>query len=1254
LVSGRPALPLLRIAPAVAIVTGVCLTLLLAAGPSARTPPARQLVVSPGAALAFEPNSGRYAGGVRFLARRGGYALGLMRDGSTVLAAGRARVKTTLIGARHQPVVRAESRLPGKVNWYVGKDKRRWRTGLPTYGAVRYQQVYPGIDLLFHGRQGRLEYDYVIGPGADPDQVAMSITGAAAPALTPDGDLLIRTSSGPLRQHRPVAYQDIGGRRVAVDAEFRLDGRRVAFRVGRYDKSHPLVVDPQLLFTTYIGGTHGDNATSAELVQLNGASYLMVGGSTLSARFHGSNQNADGAFVTTDAWISKLTPDGSAILATTFIGGPSGDTLSGMTFGGGRLFATGSTNGGMPVDAGLIAPFDNQFTAGDSWIGRIDPNDLSLEVLTYFPGSSSAGIAYGSFRIAVAGSVSADGLATAGAYDETRSATDAFAANFNLSLTDEKWATYLGSSTEDSATAMTMDDTGDVYVVGWSTAPSDFPVTAGSGDAHLSFNEGFMSKLSPGGDALTFSRLYGGSGSDAVEAIWVKGLHPIIGGWSDSPTLPGIGASNTPAGVNGFISELADNSSTTFGGAFFGGSGSDEAVTGVGVDGYGEVYVTGTTDSTDFPTVNPLQAQNAGGTDAFVVKRFSGQTVFSTYLGGSGDDDAAALEVDPPDPNLAHQPETGKLYVVGRTASTDFGATATYADDALDPVQPDKAGGDDAFVARIEPLAARITDGPAEGSTVASSTANFTLGPVPEPGGLFQCSLDGGTFSTCTASPSFPGLADGSHTFAARYHDAGGLSNGTAATRQWTVDTTAPLAFALQSPADGALVNSTPAFDWDATTDALSPPVAYELWIDGAERAETPVCSGAACSAEVTTALANGAHTWQIRALDALGNVRSSATRALTVDAEGPTAPSPTSPGGGAEIATATPALAWTAASDGGSGLAEYDVELDGRRLGLHLSPSTLTYTPDALAEGAHDWRVVAADAFGNSTASSVAKFRVDLTPPSAQLTASPNPMLAGRTVTLDASASNDPAGGKITRFEWDLDGDGAFETDGGTTPAITRTFGASGTYVLAVRVTDPVGQTRVAATTLIVTTPPVPVGQLGVTINNGAQYTRTPDVTLNLKVPAATTQLLVSNDGGFLAPATFGPQQEIAWKLDSSGPERLPKTVYVRFLLSGVVSETYTDDIILDETPPVVEQAAVTPAASGAARAAKLSAYTVKVKATDSNSGVDAVQITAKKSKPGRFLEYRTRLKVKAPTRKLYVRARDRAGNLSAWKKAR
>jgi len=186
------------------------------------------------------------------------------------------------------------------------------------------------------------------------------------------------------------------------------------------------------------------------------------------------------------------------------------------------------------------------------------------------------------------------------------------------------------------------------------------------------------------------------------------------------------------------------------------------------------------------------------------------------------------------------------------------------------------------------------------------------------------------------------------------------------------------------------------------------------------------------------------------------------------------------------------------------------------------------------------------------------------------------------------------------------------------------------------------------------VTTPPIPAGQLGVTVNNGAQYTKSPDVTLFLKFPPTTTQILMSNDGGFLQPTTFVPKQEISWKLDSSGPERLPKTVYARFLLGSIVSETYTDDIILDETPPKVQQASLAPVNTSVASAAKAKRYTVKLKATDSNSGVDKVQVTANKRKPGKLLKYARKLKLKSAARPKFVRARDRAGNLSPWKKIR
>jgi hypothetical protein len=210
----------------------------------------------------------------------------------------------------------------------------------------------------------------------------------------------------------------------------------------------------------------------------------------------------------------------------------------------------------------------------------------------------------------------------------------------------------------------------------------------------------------------------------------------------------------------------------------------------------------------------------------------------------------------------------------------------------------------------------------------------------------------------------------------------------------------------------------------------------------------------------------------------------------------------------------------------------------------------------------------------------------------------------------------------------------------------------------IGLRVTDAVGASATATGSLQVTALPTS-SQFGVTINNGAQYTRTPNVTVASNFSLSTTSLLFSNDGGFLAPSTFPAQKATKWKLDSSGPERLPKTIYVRFLAGLFVSETHQDDIILDEIPPKVQQATVAPAAAAPSAAATAAAtrkktWSVRVKAADSNSGVSHVQVTAAKKHPGKAIKYKRKLKVKSAKRPRWLRARDRAGNWSKWKQLR
>jgi hypothetical protein len=451
-----------------------------------------------------------------------------------------------------------------------------------------------------------------------------------------------------------------------------------------------------------------------------------------------------------------------------------------------------------------------------------------------------------------------------------------------------------------------------------------------------------------------------------------------------------------------------------------------------------------------------------------------------------------------------------------------------------------------------------IVDAP---SATADSTPSFDIRSLDIPSHL-KCTLDGADVN-CT---NLGTVADGHHTLTA-WENGDATSppdppDPTPAVHNFAVDTGAPTGVALRSPDSGATgVPGNPGFSWDAGTDAVTGIDHYELRIDGAKNRDvaTSACSAGVCVAQAAQPLTEGEHSWQVAAIDAVGNTASTETRTLQT---------------------------------GG--------------------------------------------------------------PPNAAFTISPNPALAGRTVTFDGSTSADESG--IARYEWDLDGDGAFETDAGANPATSRVYQAPTTLTVHLRVTDGLGKQSTAEQQLRVTVPTSGQSLLGVSINNGAQFTRSPDVTLTVKPPATSNAFIVSNDGGFFTPTTFPAAPTVKWRLDSSGPERLPKTVYLRFMLGPIISTNYTDDIILDEVPPVVQQAALVPPPrpGTAASAARLKGYKLKVKAKDSNSGVAKLQVTANKKKPGKLLAYKTTLSVKLASKPKFLRARDKAGNFSAWKKLR
>jgi hypothetical protein len=442
--------------------------------------------------------------------------------------------------------------------------------------------------------------------------------------------------------------------------------------------------------------------------------------------------------------------------------------------------------------------------------------------------------------------------------------------------------------------------------------------------------------------------------------------------------------------------------------------------------------------------------------------------------------------------------------------------------------------------------ATAITGGPPALTT--SRSADFTLASWDD-GANYECKLDSGSFGTCH---SYENVADGVHTFQARAITNGGNdADPTPASRTWTVDGTPPAEFGLGSPGAGVTADPQPTFTWDQTTDATTSVARYELWVDGAKTGDV-----ACCSVQAPTMFHDGAHRWQIRAVDTAGNVRAGEERPFTVNS-----------------------------------------------------------------------------------------------PPAATFTIAPQRALTGRNVTFDATSSSDVNGSPV-RYEWDLDGNGSHETDGGGSATTSTSYPKPQTITIGLRVTDNDGLTSTASGPLVVTAPPPVGGQLGVSINDGAQYTNDPDVTVFAVWPTFASDALVSNDGGFKTAKSFPVAEKIPWKLDSSGPERLPKTIYVRFTAGSQVSETHQDDIILDQTPPKVLSASLSQGAKGVSAAAARK-VTLKLRAKDNVSGVSGVQVTSNKRKPGKVLKFKAKLKVKSvPT--LFVRVRDRAKNFSSWRKAK
>ncbi len=656
--------------------------------------------------LSFEPNVGQFDPQVRYLARGGGYTLFLTANEAVVSLASRqpGREKSrpymgdpvgaqfiapsdaanaapptvlrySLRGANPAPQMVAQSELPGKSNYFLGNNPASWRTNVPNYARVAYQSVYPGIDMAWYGNSGSMEYDFSIAAGADPSVIRLAVAGADKVTLEA-GSLVLHTTAGDLRQPAPRIYQDgpNGRHEVAGGYVLEADGS-VGFALAAYDRSQAVVIDPQLVYSTYLGG----NGTDVAWVGLDGGGNIYAAGHADSTDFPTQNpiqrNYGGGGTYPGDCFVAKLNSSGSVLIYSTYLGGSDRDECQALTVSAsGEAYVTGVTqSNNFPVANALQPKIGG---AANAFVAKIDSSGSSL--------------------------------------------------NFS---------TYLGGSESDGGHGIAIGSDGNVYLTGETTS-NNFPVVnALQRDNKGGFGDGFITEMKGDGSSIIYSSYFGGPGQEKAFGI---ALGPdgdaYITGFSSSPHLgtPNSFQPTRKGGLDAFVARFRLTSPSLMYATYVGGS-KDEWPWGIAVDSSGSAYITGKTDSTDFPVANPIQPSKADGQDAFITKiNPSGSAlVYSTYLGGDSGEEGWSIKVD----------SGGNAYIAGFTASSNF--------PVANAIQHDRSGIVDAFVTKLNSSGSAFVFSTYLGGSGEDKSFSLALG---NNGDIY---VSGGTYSTDfpTASP---------------------------------------------------------------------------------------------------------------------------------------------------------------------------------------------------------------------------------------------------------------------------------------------------------------------------------------------------------------------------------------------------------------------------------------------------------------------------------------------------------------------
>jgi photosystem II stability/assembly factor-like uncharacterized protein len=651
-----------------------------------------------------------------------------------------------LVGANPRASIRGEGELQSKSNYFIGNNPTQWRRNVRNFASVKYEDVYPGVDLTFYGDTGqRFETDFIVKPNADLKAIQMHLGGNRKLSINAAGDLEIQVRLGMILLKKPVAYQLQNGRRNVVSARYTIAGKNsVGIETAQYDRSSTLIIDPVLSYSTYIGGTSADVATS---VAVDSAGDLYITGNTSSTDFPSTPGSFDAAFPVpagTAAFIAKLASDGKSLVYSTFLGGSTGQFNFSSNISSaaavkidnvGNAYVVGDTDVSDFPTVNAFQSSCKQCYSGtgsyDLFISKIDPTGSALLYSSYFGGTSpdfSHDLAVDNAGSAVlTGSTrSADFPVTQGAFDTvcgtdgkcnldsfSQPLYDGFVAKFDTTkggVASLIYSSFLGGSNSDQAGGIAIDSTGSAYVVG-TTNSSDFPVTQGALQSSLCISpQGgcvpsriFITKINPNGTSVIYSTYLGGSGADNGLAIALDSNgNAYVTGWTlstDFPVTQGAFFQTVPpSGINTFVSKLNSTGTGLLYSTYLGGSNFDEGDA-IAVDAAGEAYVAGRTGSIDFPIVSVVQTEYGGGySDVFLTKLNStgSQLLFSTYLGGSSDDGSFSSAFTKIGIGLAVGP-TGDAYVVSATQSPDYPTT-------LGVFQATLAGTVDATITHISGL----------------------------------------------------------------------------------------------------------------------------------------------------------------------------------------------------------------------------------------------------------------------------------------------------------------------------------------------------------------------------------------------------------------------------------------------------------------------------------------------------------------------------------------------------------------------